>query len=444
MDFSDQAGIGNFLQTENDVLSHSIELFKPVSQEVSVIRGRVISLRPLISNDAGPHEFMIQSSGRNYILPSHTRLYVKCKIVKEDGSDCGDADKYSVVNFFGPSMFKQIGIEINGSPISELTCSSSNYKAYIEGILSYGRDALHSHVSSGIYEDELPNAFDDFSGKAKSGYLKRQTYVTKSKELEMMFPLSSDFLMSDRLIPPGLDIKIKLEREKDSFSICSATDDKNYRIKILDMKLYIRQVELHPNVVRLHEQKLSKEPATLPIVGTNFKYFQIPKGNISVNIPNLFNGNLPNKIVVGLVNAKAFDGDIKLNPYNFQHFNLNKASLRVNGQPIPSEEYTPDFANGNYIRLYNDLFYNIGIYHSNIGISMTKELYKGGMCLQAYDLTPDGCNGFHNHKFGHQTGVVELDYTFSKALEQPTYIVVYSTRDTNVIIDKNKGVIVYP
>ena len=75
----------------------------------------------------------------------------------------------------------------------------------------------------------------------------------------------------------------------------------------------------------------------------------MPQGQNSFTHDNLFLGQLPKRIVLGLLDNHAFNGDISLNPYNFQHDNLNYLAVRLNGQQVPWAPLQPSFSGSSYI-----------------------------------------------------------------------------------------------
>ena len=109
----------------------------------------------------------------------------------------------------------------------------------------------------------------------------------------------------------------------------------------------------------------------------------------------------------------------------------------MNGETFPSLPYRPDFREGLYSREYNDLFYNTGIAHDNVGNLITHKQYGGGSYILAFDLSPDLCNGFHNHS--QKTGNIELDMTFANPLPDGITIIVYGSFDVEIQIDRNKS-----
>jgi hypothetical protein len=43
--------------------------------------------------------------------------------------------------------------------------------------------------------------------------------------------------------------------------------------------------------------------------------------------PNMFQGGLPNRIVIGMVDADAFNGTYTKNPFNFKNYDITTMGL---------------------------------------------------------------------------------------------------------------------
>ena len=63
-----------------------------------------------------------------------------------------------------------------------------------------------------------------------------------------------------------------------------------------------------------HNQALQQTTAKYPINRIDCKVVTVPRGNMSGNQPNIFQGILPNRIVIGMVDADAFNGTYAKNP----------------------------------------------------------------------------------------------------------------------------------
>jgi len=65
----------------------------------------------------------------------------------------------------------------------------------------------------------------------------------------------------------------------------------------------------------------------------------------------------PTRIVVALVDNRAFNGDRAHNPFNFHHYNLSEISLYLDEQQqYALKPLQPNFGDGLYVRTYSTLF----------------------------------------------------------------------------------------
>jgi hypothetical protein len=69
-----------------------------------------------------------------------------------------------------------------------------------------------------------------------------------------------------------------------------------------------------------HSKLLADGTAMHPYVSTSFKIASLSKGEYSHSESNLFQGDVPSQLIVGLVSSEAFSGNYKKSPFNFQPF----------------------------------------------------------------------------------------------------------------------------
>ena len=79
------------------------------------------------------------------------------------------------------------------------------------------------------------------------------------------------------------------------------------------------------------------------------KTYAMAAGLYSFTKDDLFQGDVPEKIIVGLVSSAAAHGDYTKNPYHFQTFQCNYVGFYVNGQSTPSQPLQPNYAADNFI-----------------------------------------------------------------------------------------------
>lgn len=426
-------GIGSLQETDSDLISHASDIFSMPLLEPSMLVGRTTTIKPTNQQSEGPFEFRIVPNGPYYVQLAAMRLLAVLRLVNADGSDIAAADEaVAPVNLIGSSLFKSIDIDIAGVPVPDLSNMYANYKAYFETILSYSKTAAESHVlCSRFHMDDSGKFEDHVTGNA--GWEQRRKFSASSKKFQVMIPINSDFIQCDKLLPPGVTWTIRLTRASDDFTYTTATD-KKYKIIIDDLRLYMRNIELTPQIMSQHIAKFNNQPAIYHMNKTVMKTQSFVKGINALNIDAFFTDILPKTLVLGLVKSDAFRGDSKLNPYNFAHFNLASAHIRVNSEVTPAEIYKPDFANKMYIREYREFFDNIGISHNDMGNVITPSLYANGCTLFAFDLTPDKCNGRHYHP--RQSGKIDLEMTFTQNLTDNITVVAFAVYDSIVLLDK--------
>ena len=403
----------------------------------------------------GPFQFLIESQGMDYIHLSQTRLFLQIKVTKANGTNLDANTNVAPINLIGNSLFKSIDIEIGGVPVTELGNMHANLKAYIETILSYSHPALESHLKASIFKMDKAAKFEDFDPETPDtpatqnqalvrghicnrGFYDRKAIFAGSKSVQIMTPVHCDFLQTDKYLPPGVKLCITFNRAPDSFVLMSNVANAAFKVVIEDIKLHIRHIKLNDGIIKQHMVSFQKQPAIYHINKTLIKTFVYPTGLPAVVVQNMFTGVLPKTIIIAMVKAASFNGTYASNPYLFEHFNMSSGAIRVNGEQVPSEPYRPNWTNTMFTREYRDLFDNVGISHNDMGSIISPDIFANGVFLMAFDLTPDRCNGRHYHP--RQSGVIDLELTFSVALEQPINILAFATYDAIVLLDKNNRV----
>jgi hypothetical protein len=441
--------IGSLQQTDNDVTASGTDLFSPAEVEVGLIDGYTIGIRPLRNDHQGPYDFLIPTRGNDYIQPNTMRLFMQIRVTKKDGTVLAANENVAPVNMFASSMLKSAEFLIAGKQVAALTTDSLHLKTLIETVLSYGNDPGKTHLkASGFYPDTAHH-FDDVNyftvetltnkNSKNEGYVKRKALIAGSEVLQLEIPLHIDFLQTDKYFPPGLPLILKFNRENDSFALMSdKTDGDAYKIEIQEMKLYVRYVQVAPEILEDHRKKFMTQTIKYPINMTTMRTHPISAGMSAVSIPNLFSGRLPKSLVMCFLENDNYNGKLNTNPYNFKHHDVNFISFKYNGKQIPSDPYTPNFEKKLFIREYRDLFDHTGILHNDLGTMITPDYYMGGMFFVPLDFSPDLCNGRHFHPT--KTGVIDLELRFRVPLPKSITVIMYAVFNCVVVLDNQFNV----
>jgi len=204
--------------------------------------------------------------------------------------------------------------------------------------------------------------------------------------------------------------------------------------------MFVRKVKLSPSVFLAHAKTLEKGTAKYPIRRVVCKSFTIPQHYLDASHEKLFSGQLPTRVVIGLVSNRAFNGHGESNPFNFQHFGLSEIGLYLDGQQqYALKPIQPDYEHGQYIRAYNSVFAGTGKICKDEGLYISREDYTNGYALYAFDLTAD--LGEDDHFSLIRQGSVRLNLKFSAALQATVTVVAYAEFENVIEVDRDRNVI---
>ncbi len=380
----------------------------------------------LIDGKSEMIEFMINGSQTEYLDLNDTFIYLNLKVKNKNSSDLPDAASVTPRNYMLNALFSDVTLSLNDTVI-EGGDRLYPYKATIENIFHFAEDTKRIQLETAGY------CTDDS---------KRQAWVAKSGTYEMAGALRLDFFNQARYLIPGVNVRIRLRRSTDAFVLASGTSSQPI-IEIKRAILYVRRVKVHAAVRAGHEMGMIKQNAKYPMGRSKMISYTIGKGSMSYFKDNIFSSlRLPKFVVVGFVKARAFVGDYKSDPFNFENFDISSVGLLLDGQAFPYRDiYTPDFENNLYTREYlTSIIQNTEHLNTNLNNGITKEMFgHGGRCLFTFNLTPDLNMGLTQMP---RDGNLRLDVKFAKALPEGINVVIYGLFDGEIQITKEMTVLV--
>lgn len=414
-----------------------LDIFEQLPTQAAVEEGYHVEHLPRSNPDDGPLKFEISGDSNDYIDLKHSYLRMELKIVKQDGSDIADSDVVGVINGIGHTLFKQIDVSLNDTLVSD-SSNLQHYRSLIETNLSYGPGAKGSQLSLSLYSKDTAGKMDDVAD-GNLGLVHRRGYTKESRVVEVISRPHIDLCHQRRYLINGVDLKLQLIRNTDPFVLMAALNS-TFKVKIVNASFFVRKVKVNAGIQLGHIEKMDKklQPAVYPIRRVMMKSFTVPQGSMSVNEESLFSGQLPKRIVLGLVPSANFEGRYHLNPFNFANFGLKYCALYVDGKMVPQKPLMSEFGNHMSLRSYFTLLESTGKSFTDEGIDITRDDYEKGYAMLAFDLSPDlednGC--YHLIKKGN----IRLELKFETGLTTPVNVVVYSEFDSSIKIDKNRQV----
>ena len=422
----------------NECTKSELDIFQvPPTQKV-ISSGSWVHYYPTSSvTSTGPYEFSIAGNSDYYIDFAQSYFKIQAKITKEDGTDLDGDDKVAPINMLLHTMFSEVEMYLGDKRITSST-NNYHYKAYIETLLNYGLDAAGSKLTSEMFYKDTAGQMDNLTN-SNTGFAARQKLFVDSKYVDMIGQLHCDIFNQPKLMLNHLNVKIVLIREKDDFCLM-ASAGKKYKIEIQRPVLIMRKEKPSASVLLAHAKVLQHTTAKYPISRGICKILTIPTGVMSFSHDNVFLGQMPKKLIFGLVPNSSQTGLIHQNPFEFRHYDANHVAISIDGISIPHKPFSPNFKENLFIDCYNSLFHVSGNANNNGGNLISRSEYPGGYTLYCYELSPDGdtCNEHFNVV---KNGNLRLDLNFGTALPHTVDVIVYAEFQNIIEVDKNRNII---
>lgn len=428
-----------------------LELFETKPTQTAIESSRIEEIKPIVSIDQSDSiEFQITTGQDDYLDLRETSLYLRGKIVDEDGEDLAEKDGEALdvtamvfpVNYFIGSFFQQVEVTLGSQQIGA-SSSMYAYRAFLEATLTYNNDAkTHQLRTGGYYKDtkepdKTGTTISDGSSSNK-GAVNRFKWTKFSKSFEAEGRIHNEMFLQDKLLLGRVRVSIRLTRHSPKFTLMSEENTANYQIKLEKARLKASIKTIASYVRVAHEERLLEVNAKYPVTRCEMRHFTKSAGLSDLSEANLATGELPRQIVIGLVETEAMTGKLNKNPFNFQHFNVRSLRLRVGGRDIPYGELRMDYANNIFLDGYNTLFRGTKMWMANQSNDISMENYKDGHALYVFNLAPgdSDANSFELVK----TGSVSLDISLGEASAVSISIIAYLQYDSFVEIDADRNV----
>ena len=117
----------------------------------------------------------------------------------------------------------------------------------------------------------------------------------------MMGKLHLDLFFQNRYLLNGIEVRLQLIRSNNLFYLHGNANQADNKVSLKEMTLFVRKVKPNPAVQLAHVKALQHSTAKYPLRRVEVKSFTVPTGNRSITKENLFSGQLPTRIVVGVM-----------------------------------------------------------------------------------------------------------------------------------------------
>lgn len=432
--------MNRFIDAHSAISTKSeLDLFSIPTTQVAIKRyfNDVIHPTNPITHD-GPYQFRIPGDP-NFLSLSNHYVYFQMRIVRPDGTNLvaapaeGADPAVAPINAIGKTFFKQVKLFLNSKLVYD-SGDKYHYKAFLETDLNYGFDAKATHLSACLYDMET----GDINAAANPQFAERARLFAGSAWVEVMAPLHVDLMMQDRLMLPHTEVRLDLHRNSDSLAlICHQANPRAYKIEVREMKLFIKKVEVLESINLALEATVGQYAAKYPLRRTIVTSLQVTPQRRLLPMNNIFQGQIPKRMIVACCDTDAFHGTLSKSPFRFQHYGIQSIKIVAGGQTFPSQPLRLDFASNHYVQAYMQLLDALSLANDNKGNCITKENFVESHTIFGFDLSNDGEDNCHWELVKEGNTCLEIE--FGPDLPQVgVTVIVYGEFDNLLTLDRNR------
>ncbi|GFQ80619.1 uncharacterized protein F54H12.2 [Trichonephila clavata] len=221
-------------------VSNAYDLFTVNPVQLSTEESSFTEIFPVASlSDKTPIEFFFSGVGESYLDLAHTLLHLQVKITEKNGSNIATPDVVAPVNYLLNTLFSECSITLNDKQVS----SQANYayRCMFDALLS-PKAVQESLLTAGLFFRDSPGKIDATEIlNAGEGFKTRYNICKDSKLMDMIGALHFDLGNQSKYLINSVNLRIKLERNKDAFALMSASQD--FKIVIQHASLFVRKVK---------------------------------------------------------------------------------------------------------------------------------------------------------------------------------------------------------
>ena len=243
-------------------------------------------------------KFTVKSATDLYLDLNNLRLHVIAKITNTDGTNI-DVKTAAPINLTLHSMFSELGLEFNGRNVGD-TSQLYPYRSVLECLLNFCKEMQETrHLSERWTKDTSGHMNVTAVGGNNAGLNARTATFARSTLFELIVRPHLDGFHQERLIPPNIDLHMKLIPSANDFVCKSAApaanaQQDNYKLVSLNANFIIRTKKLTSTAHKALMDLLLTQNMVHHLSRVQMKHLSIPANQTSINFDNGFTGALPN------------------------------------------------------------------------------------------------------------------------------------------------------
>lgn len=385
-------------------------------------------------DDETPLEFRLDKTDA-FIDLNNCFLHMTLQITDDKGAAVPSTTLVAPINNIAYSMFNSVDVYIDDRKLTE---NQSHYmwSSYLYTLLYSSPNEKNTVLRGAGWYADTPGQFDSIAGKdaedKNSGFIQRMDMFSDGKKVQLRSRLFLT-LKFDRFIPPQTEVTIKFNRVPTS--LCLMGTDGPFRLKVSEARLSASRVMLKDKHLATYTRMLSSQGFQYPAVQLTVRSKTVSKGDQNFDwIP--FSGILPQRIYFFQVSQKAYNGVLKLNPFNMKSFGLDKLQIFKNGLSLPGPNGFANMVDSNYIETYLNTLYAVNSFETT---STSLIDYTYGNLVICVDTSDDG-NAVCAYNNPVHSGSLRISGSYKNALSEAITIFCVAELSQDFIIDGDRNI----
>jgi len=439
--------------------SKHLGLFYNEPTDIGVDGYHFIDFPSSTTEDGDIIEFHIPNNSGEYIDLQKTRLFLRCQLLKNDGTDIAkpymktvttddgdettveyipDEARVSVSTLFICSLFRQCQVTLNNVIFSPHVSSNYSYKGFLDSIFYTDENERNTELRRGLwYKDDFESVSDsDPFSTNNQGLYQRHAFVKNSKKFSICGKIYSDLFEIPKYLLGNIELGIKFWKNDPSFCLISSnTSAPSYKVKIHEATISLCFVRPSPSLVLAQAKLLKSYEAVYNYNSSVIKAISIAKGERSHNISNAFQGDIPAVLIVGLLSTESYMGNYSKPPFVFLPYGLSYIAYSVDGNFIPfgplQPKYVADkYEDSDFSHAYSTLF------SGSLRPDITPEEFVESLNLYVFEVNKVR-KGTRNRQ---KRGFSLLSIHFASPLPAPTTLLLYGRFPSTFRVDESRNI----
>ena len=397
-------------------------IFDKTQQDESIVSNNFVEFHPIsqISATTSVIEFFIGGHDEKYIDTRGIYLKISGSVKKEDLTVADVKD--SLCNDPLHALFSQIDVQYNDRLMTQ---STNTYPviSYIKNLVTTTKTEKESKLQSELFFMEEADEIAEVDLTKNSAMLKRHTYIKNGNNVEMAGPLLVDVFSCSKFLINGVNIRVKLYKNRSQFYIMSSLGDKCKATFVINKAiLVVPKMTINPQLYLSHADMLKEGPAVYNFYQWQTRVHTIPQRNRSLQLESLFSDKIPSLCIVVLIPSQSYSGSFNSNPFNLKHYKMHSAAIILNGVNIPGNTMVGDFDSAVHTNafLYKTFTDAVEKHFAIRDCGVDIERFNKGYTMFLFDLS-DSILVSNNVKT--RSGELRLRMDFTEALSEPVDLI---------------------